>query len=211
VNPRSIPRLLRTLRHLRPRQALAQLTHVVRGELRPAPLPGAPPAQRIESSAQPFLPAPAHARFDGWRRFELLGRVHGFRDGVDWDFMGEGPLWAYHLHQFDYARSSSLSPQARWVLMRDWIEHCHGGVGWHPHPISLRILSWAKLLLTPGALSLPDANAALLRRSMARQVETLARNPELRLQGNHLFSNLLTVVFAGLLFEGEWAEGWLRR
>ncbi|MBW2273421.1 MAG: alginate lyase family protein [Deltaproteobacteria bacterium] len=210
MNPRSLPRLLRTLRHLRPRQALAQLGHVLRGGVRPVELSGAAPALRVEAAAQPFLPAPAHASFDGWRRFVLLGREHGFRDGVDWDFMDEGPLWAYHLHQFDYARSPSLSPQARWELMRDWIEHCGAGVGWHPHPISLRVLSWAKLLLTPGRLSLGAEDAELLRGSMACQVETLARNLELRLQGNHLFSNLLTVVFAGLLFEGRQADEWLR-
>jgi uncharacterized heparinase superfamily protein len=209
---RSPGRVLRTVRHIRPRQALAQLQYLVRGKAAPVTWDEPAPALAVTpGSVEPFLPAPDHARFDGHRRIALIGREVAFRDEIDWDFSGEGPLWAYHLHQFDYLRSPSLSPQARWALMHDWIEHCEGGVGWNPHPISLRILSWAKLLLTPGALSLSAANAEILRASMARQVETLARNPELRLQGNHLFSNLLTVVFAGLLFEGEWAEGWLRR
>jgi uncharacterized heparinase superfamily protein len=177
--------------------------------VRPVESSAALPALRVDASVQPFLPAPPHAAFDGWGCIRLIGREHHFGDGIDWDFMDEGPLWAYHLHQFDYVRCARLSCEARSALLRDWIEHCRGGVGWHPHPISLRILSWAKLLLTPGALALSASDAELVRRSMADQVETLAQNLEVRLQGNHLFSNLLTVVFAGLLFEGGRAEAWL--
>ena len=45
------------------------------------------------------------------------------RDEVDWDFQGEGPLWSFHLHQFDYARETSLHPSARWNLIDHWIDH----------------------------------------------------------------------------------------
>jgi len=210
VNPRHLGRLLRTIRHISPRQIVAQALHTISGDVDPVDWPGEAPPLACRRSAVPCLPAPDHARFDGWSRIELIGREVQFREGVDWDVAGEGPLWTYHLHQFDYLRDPGISPQARWSLMQDWIERCRGGAGWSPHPTSLRILSWGKLILTPGALDLDPGSSELLRRSLAIQAETLSRNLELRLRANHLFSNLLGVVFAGLLFEGPRADSWLR-
>lgn len=201
--------ILRTVRHLRPHQFAAAVLHVVRGGRRPRVKPVATPSLRAKVVSVPFLPAPAHARFDGARNFELIHRSHGFRDKIDWNYEGLGPLWAFHLHQFDYLRAPSLSSAARRRLIDDWIEHCVDGPGWDPHPISLRIVSWGKLLLTPGALEQSDEHATRMRASMAHQLETLSRGLEIRLQGNHLFSNLLGVVFAGLLFEGSRADAWL--
>ena len=94
-------------------------------------------------------------------------------------------------------------------LIDDWIEHCHEGGGWSPHPISLRILSWGKLLLTPGALSLDPGQAQRLNASLGQQAQALSERLETRLQGNHLFSNILSCVFAGLMFEGKQADSWL--
>jgi len=163
----------------------------------------------VDRATGAFLPAPAHAQFDGALGFELLGRKHQFREGVDWDFLDYGPLWLFHLHQFDYLRSASVPPGSRWMLIDDWIEHCHEGGGWSPHPISLRILSWGKLLLTPGALSLDPGQAQRLNASLGQQAQALSERLETRLQGNHLFSNVLSCVFAGLMFEGKQADSWL--
>ncbi len=41
--------------------------------------------------------------------FELINRKVRFRDRIDWNFQGEGPLWTFHLNQFDYARDPMLS------------------------------------------------------------------------------------------------------
>ncbi len=200
---------LRTVRHLRPHQFAAAVLHVVKGGRTPQVKPVAAPSLRVKAASAPFLPAPAHARFDGARSFELIRRSHDFRDKIDWNYEGLGPLWAFHLHQFDYLRAPSLSAAARRRLIDDWIENCVAGPGWNPHPISLRTLSWGKLLVTPGALAQSDHQATRMCASMAHQVETLSRGLEIRLQGNHLFSNLLAVVFAGLLFEGRRADAWL--
>jgi hypothetical protein len=209
VKPRDIPRLLRTVLHYKPVQLAAQLRHVMVDEGRPGVPRGEAPPLSVETSHAPFLPAPPHARFDGEATFELIRRAHRFEDGIDWQFDGHGPLWAFHLHQFDWARDPALSPEARGRAVENWITNCERGHGWAPHPISLRILSWGKLRLTPGLLALSPEVEERMRASLAQQAETLSRRIEVRLQANHLLSNLLGVVFAGLLFEGAGADRWL--
>ena len=205
---RTLSRSLRTVRHLLPEQAYAQLVHVIDGKIEPVRLVDVPREQRVLEAACPFLPAPAHARGDG-HRLQLINRSIDFGERVDWDFAGEGALWSFHLHQFDWLRQPDLDAARRGELLLDWIERHPRGIGWRPHPISLRILSWGKLLLTPGALALDGAASERLRHSLACQAETLARNPERRLQANHLLSNWIGVVFAGALFAGERADAWL--
>ena len=204
----SLPRVWRTLRALRAEQAWAQLAYATRGLGPPVRLQGAAPGLQIEQATVPFLPAPAHARMTG-ERLELLNVEIDLGDPPDWDFEGAGPLWSYHLHQFDWLRQPELSAERRTTLLLDWVQRHREGVGWNPHPISLRILSWGKLLLTHGALRQDAGVVDVLASSLADQAETLARRPEKRLQANHLLSNRLGVVFAGLLLRGEWADRWL--
>ncbi len=206
-----VGRLIRTLRHLRPRQLVAQIEHGVRGIRPPEPLAEAPPVFAAARAAVAFLPAPPHARFDGWQRLQLINRERAIGDPPDWEFAGEGPLYAYHLHQFDYLRRPGIRPEARTMLILDWIQRHRNGIGWDPHPICLRILSWGKLLLTPGALTLSDEEAELVRTSLVEQLHCLSRNVEVRLQANHLLSNLLGLVFGGLMLKGERADQWLAR
>ena len=155
MNFRSIARTLRLVRHLLPGQAMAQLGHLMSGRVEPVQLPGEAPRLRVARAARPFLPAPSHARGDA-RRLELINREVEFGERVDWEFVGEGLLWSYHLHQFDWLRQPQLSPALRTSQLLDWVARHPRGAGWRPHPISLRILSWGKLLLTPGALELDD-------------------------------------------------------
>ncbi len=209
MRPTHLSRTLRHVRHLRPAQITAQLRHLLVGEGRQSSRAPTLPPRHVSAVAVRFPPAPAHAHYDGALGFELIHRSHRFRGEIDWNDLGNGPLWAFHLHQFDYARAPTLSAKSRWRLIDHWIENCDEGAGWAPHPISLRILSWGKLLLTPGALDLSPDQAARMHTSMAHQVETLAGALETRLQANHLFSNIASVVFAGLLFEGERADTWL--
>jgi hypothetical protein len=194
---------------MRARQVWAQVRYVGRGAPRTvAAGPGA--ALRVARATTAFPPAPPHARWDGGRRIRLIGREVVFRDRFDWDYSAEGPLFAYHLHQFDHARHASLSPEARTALLLDWVERHARGTGWNPHPISLRILSWGKLLATPGALALDAAARDRVLGSLADQVETLSRSPERRLQANHLFSNYLGVAFGALLLRHSRQHRWWR-
>ena len=205
---RDVPRLLRTVVHVRPGQAVAQLQYKLgRGVARAAPLVP-DPEWGLTEPAVPFLGPASHAGCDG-ESIRLINRELPFEGEPDWNFEAHGPLFAFHLHQFDWVRDPSLSPRKRVEILLHWIEDHDEGVGWSPHPISLRILSWGKLLLTPGALELDSTDRRGILASLGRQAETLMQNPERRLEANHLLSNWLGVVFAGALLRGDHADRWL--
>ncbi len=217
-----IGQVLRTLPHIPPQQALAQLGHMLRGLKPPRDLPGPVPALAVETTRVAYPPAPVHARLSPGSTLELLNRRLDVSRGFDWDHRGRGPLFAYHLHQHDYLRrpgprgggleiDAKDAPRARAEVMLDWVARHAFGTGWDPHPISVRVFGWARLLTTEGALELDDAEAAALRASLARQIDALDRNIETRLQANHLLSNLMGVVLGGLLLDGAAAAGWRGR
>jgi len=222
---------MRTLSYLRPAQARAQIRHALFGLPAPCEFSGPTPTLAIEAVVTPFLDPPAHVKSLGSNRIEMLGVAFDLEQPVDWQFQAAGPLFAYHLHQHEVLRLSEFPRSSREAFLRDWVRNHTSGVGWDPHPISLRLFCWGKLLATPGMLDLDlDLDTAgdrddveesvgatrgnlreVMLRSMARQVETLANGLEIRLQANHLLSNLMAVVFVGLLLGGEAGDRWLSR
>ena len=65
-------------------------------------------------------------------------------------------------------------------------------------------MNWNKFALSGNELS--DA----ARDSLAIQARWLRKRLEWHLLGNHLFANAKALVFVGLFFCGEEADGWLR-
>lgn len=203
----SLPRLLRTLWYLRPEQWVGQVRRRLGTPGGPVRAGGSPPRLRFTEPAVPWLGAPSHASCDG-RAIELLRRRLPIgEDGcIDWDYAGEGPLFAYHLHQFDWARSAGCPAQVRLAAMVDWLERHRVGVGWEPAPASLRLFAWIKLLTTPGALPPDEALRGRLLASLADHAATVAARPERHLLANHYLWNLLALVLAGLALEGGPAD-----
>ena len=205
-----LPTVARTFLHLRPRQMCAQLYYMLLGS--PSPVRLAAEAAPHLAAVRPksFLGPPPHIRvLRGPMAVELLGRLHALApSGVDWRAAEHGPLFEYHLNEQAFLRHEALTPDERVRLVRDWIEQPRVGAGWDPHPTSLRLLSWGKLLLTPGALPDEPSLRESMRRSLADQAESLSQSLEYRLQANHLLSNRIAVVWAGLLFEGARADVW---
>lgn len=208
---RRLPTMLRTARHLRLPQALAQLRHAVYGIAPPCTAPGPAPRLAIEAPYTPYLPPAAHVKSFGAGRFELLATAFALPSGSGWSTTTHGPLFAYHLHQHEYLRCADLSPSERAEVIADWVRSQRTGIGWDPHPTGLRLLAWGKLLTTRGQLPEEAAGRSELLRSFADQAETLSRNLEVRLQANHLLSNLVCVVFAGMLVEGASSATWRSR
>jgi hypothetical protein len=201
------PQVLRTLRHVRPAQARAQLQHMLRGLPAPIRLDGPTPKLATPFARTAFLPPPEHVHGDS-SRIEVLGMPMELGERVEWDSKAQGPLFAYHLHQQEYLRLASFDADSRAHRIRDWIQSHPAGTGWDPHPISLRLLCWGKLLLTPDGLPDEASFRAEVLRSMADQVATLVAGLEVRLQANHLLSNLLSIVWGGLLVDNEESVGW---
>lgn len=213
----ALPTLLRTLWYLRREQLTGQLRLALAGrDETPRRWAGAPPSAAFAQPAVAWLPAPPHAQCETPARIRLVNRdlvsagagAHAEAAAIDWEFAGHGPLFAYQLHQLDWARDPRLAPAERLAVLESWRTRHARGVGWHAGPISLRTFAWTKLLTTPGALP-AGADAGRLWASLADQLETLAARLETHLSGNHLLWNLLALVFAGTALRGAAAERWL--
>lgn len=205
-----LPTVLRTLAHLDSGQARAQIHHALFGLSAPrhVPVTAAPPTLAISDAHTPFLRPPGHVKLIDAKHIELLRMPFELADKIDWESQEYGPLFAYHLHQHEYLRLSGFTSTERVATIRDWIGRHAVGIGWDPHPISLRLLCWGKLLITPGAIDAGRPIRDEMLYSMADQAETLAAGLEVRLQGNHLLSNLISVVFTGLLIDGRSSADW---
>ena len=206
-----VPTLLRTVWYLRPEQIAGQLKRALLGrEVKPRAFRAEPPRAAFEAPRVPWLAPPPHARAASASRIELINRAleSASAAAIDWDTTAHGPLFAYHLHQFDWARDARLAPAERLAALESWIARHPRGAGWDSGPISLRTFAWSKLLTTPAALP-ANADTARIRASLAAQLETLAAKLETHLSGNHLLWNLLALVFAGGSQQGAAAERWL--
>lgn len=204
----NLPTVLRTLSHLRPAQAWAQIHFGLFGLAAPRHVAGDRPTLAIARPQAPFLAPPRHVKSQGGTRIELLGVPFALVEGIDWETRTRGPLFAYHLHQHEYLRLPEFTPADRAKVLRDWIRNSRSGVGWDPHPISLRLICWGRMLTTPGMLEADPGLREEMLGSMADQLETLAQGLEVRLQANHLLSNLIGVVFGGLLLDGSSSASW---
>lgn len=142
----------------------------------------------------------------GPTRFRFLGEEADLA-GHGWDDPELTKLWRYNQHYFDDLNAHDAAGRSEWhaALIARWIPENPPprGSGWEPYPTSLRIVNWIKFALSGNELS--DA----ARHSLAVQSRWLRKRLEWHLLGNHLFANAKTLVFAGLFFSGEEADGWL--
>ena len=168
-----------------------------------------------------FLPKPVSLVAP--RKFSFLGVEHELRTASDWNQPSWDKLWLYHLHYFDDLNASAEEGRRAWLLalLRRWIEENPpgSGNGWEPYPLSLRLVNWVKWLLRLQAASNGALQSALgdeafvgqLLHSLAVQARYLSRRLETHLLGNHLLANAKALVFAGLFFAGDEADGWLQQ
>lgn len=144
----------------------------------------------------------------GPARFRFLNCEREVRDAADWDRRDWEALWVYNLHYFDDLNAVESSSRTDWH--RAWIarwlkENPPGkGRGWDSYPTSLRLVNWIKWLWS-GHEAVSD-----MVDSMAIQTRWLAARLEHHLLGNHLLANAKALVFAGLAFDGQEADEWLR-
>ena len=215
----SVGRYLRTIRHLRPRQAGWQVVHRLRRNrsgLRRAAVPERMPEIRWADDVS--VPAPPAAGTHD--RASLLGGSLTFQNRTeaigfppDWGVAELPLLWRYHLHYHDFLWSLGFADARRVAL--HWIERHgpgRGQVGWEPYPTSLRLANWCALFLgRHRERTLADGVfAAALWSSVHEQANHLQRRLEWHLLGNHLFENGVALALAGSCFAHPQAASWLR-
>jgi uncharacterized heparinase superfamily protein len=194
-----------TVRYLRPGQIFGRIFFIFyRPGLDYSPAPKVrsqigtwlEPIQREVSLLSPFL-----------FRFLNVERKLNYEGG--WDNPSHERLWRYNLHYFDDLNAKNASDRKDWHhdLLVSWVcENPPGkGTGWEPYPVSLRIVNWIKWVQNGN--SLPDECI----QSLAIQVRWLSRRLEYHLLGNHLLANAKALVFAGLFFEGDEAQVWMKK
>ena len=197
--------LFDTVRHLRPVQVYGRVwRQFERGRI------DARPAPRIRDMTGLWVaPAPRErSLYPAWR-MRFLNRDGEATTPAHWEDPSQTRLWLYNLHYFDDLASTSDEQhrELQRELISRWIAENPpaGGTGWEPYPVSLRTANWVKFWLGGNE---PEAG---WRDSLAIQVRWLMGHLEWHLLGNHLLANAKALVLAGLYFEGNEAEEWLRK
>ena len=126
-----------------------------------------------------------------------------------WDETDRSELWIYNLHYFDDLNNADtrMRFETHSQLVNDWLQNYQfhpNRLGWHPYPVSKRIVNWIKWDLQFSALSQEALD------SLASQANFLSHQLEKDLMANHLFVNGKALIFAGLYLEGLAAESWLK-
>lgn len=137
--------------------------------------------------------------------FNFLNQMY-FVDTNTWKTEEQDKLWEYNLHYFNFIESNAyVKIYKDNSLIKKWVSANAPfyGVGWDRYPTSIRIVNWVKWILLGNHLD----NTEL--KSLFIQSRWLFKNPERHLLGNHFFSNLKALVFAGCLFNSPEAEKWL--
>lgn len=203
TSPVSLTRYWHTLRHLRPVQFYGRAWFRL---ARPRPNLSPPPPLCTPDGAwqRPAQREPSQVGPDTF----LFLKASGSLSEVGWDGPEREKLWRYNQHYFDDLNARDCEARADWhrALLVDWVDRNPPGTGngWEPYPTSLRIVNWVKWALAGNALPESCVN------SLAVQARWLTKRLEFHLLGNHLFANAKALVFAGLFFNGEEANGWLR-
>ncbi|MCF7810497.1 heparinase II/III family protein [bacterium] len=126
-----------------------------------------------------------------------------------WNSVDLDALTLYNLHYFDDLCAVRAESRSKWHkdLIARWInENQPGqGVGWEPYPMSIRIVNWIKWLLAG------NVGCDKMIESLAIQTRFLSNSLEYHLLGNHLLANAKALVFAGLYFQGNEADKWLKK
>ncbi len=209
VNPLTV---VRTIRHLSARQVAHQLRYRLRG---PARHPAQVTAQGCTGIAikGPWNPPSVEGQaLQGGRRVRLFSDpdIDPLREG--WQPANRSPLWLYTLHYHGWINAPSADPLVIRDLLLDWVDKHSHGVGWEPYPVAMRILHWLGWLHHHQQL-LDDGPRRVLFGSLAAQLQHLARNVEHHLDGNHLWTDLVALVTAGLVLAGplptRLCERWL--
>lgn len=117
----------------------------------------------------------------------------------DWNNEEPSKLWTYNLHYFEDLVSNNIEKEHDFYLdlLTLWIDQNPVGFGngWEPYPTSLRIVNILKAVL--GGFPIEEK----VLRSVHCQASYLSNNLEKHLLGNHYFSNLKALLFAGIIFD----------
>jgi len=132
--------------------------------------------------------------------FQFLNQSHTFEKQIDWNWIGHGKLWTYHLNYFDYLNNPDLPSETGLKLINEYHLNRHEiRDGMEPYPISLRGINWIRFF---SKHNIHDHDTFLYD-----QYVLLRRSLEYHLLGNHLLEDAISLAFAASYFgQREWAS-----
>ena len=175
----------------------------------------APSAWRPLAAGLAVIAAPQSGPQDPPERsgeFAFVGASRSFNDGPEfWRTGDDGLLFAFHLHGFGelsrYAAGErTAAADTFWVTVcESWLTHAAQPAqpGWHPHPVSGRIMAWCAALSGGGW---PAALEQRMLCSLVRQTQVLRRSVEHDIGGNHVLRNAAALCFAGVCLRDRTLE-----
>ena len=169
-----------------------------------------------------FEPSKQRARAMASHVFSFLGQECAFDHCIQWDDSSVSQLWRFNLHSFSFTQDLMIRAALGEVddayetfrdLTSSWIKanvHVKGDA-WHPYTISIRVPNWltAASWFAPHLEEDGDFRDALFR-SIYAQGRILRNDLEFDLRGNHLLENVRALLWLGVAFRGQEAEGWFR-
>ena len=196
---------IRTICFLRPRQIFFRLYR-----LRPRIKTKLNSTPEVRLPVHPLTPGISKPQSKlGPQKFKFLNYTDDLNAKKGRSYAGNGLLWHYNLHYFDWLNSEG---SCKWrnsnsEFLNIWLAiHKIGtSVSWDPYPTSLRIVNWIKYHNSCDGLSEEAIS------SLALQAHWLEKNIEFHLLANHLFANAKALVAAGCFFRGKLATRWLNK
>ena len=183
-----------TLKYLEPVQIYVRLISEFKKRFNIPKLPPIP-----ENLSANLSPKTSFLFHDPWNdkhhlnkgRFTFLNQTIEFGNNINWE-PETSLLWKFNLHYFNFLHLLPNNEQL--ILCSNWIENNElgKGTGWHPYPLSLRLVNWIKA-------DLDDEN---IQKSIYQQAAYLYRHLEYYHPNNHYLENAKSLLFAGRYFNG---------
>ena len=189
---------LRTVRHLKWKQIIFRVLYALRAKYRS--FVRFKYKYNLYRKGKPLTFTsliPSRKSYDS-NTFTFLNQSITFSNGIDWDYMDHGKLWAYNLNYFDYLNQQDLPKeigQALMYLFIDQIKELKNAN--EPYPTSLRGINWVKFL------SRHHIEKKSFDRYLYSQYRILLDHLEYHILGNHLLENGFSLLFGGYYFKGN--------
>jgi len=193
-----------TVVRMRPGMVLARLRLEILGLRRP---------RRLTSSRRAELPEWGEFGLRASERiapgvFRYCG-LDGSVSELGWSGPPRDALWRFHQHYFNHlvAIEAPHRIEEDRLYFQEWARanQLMAHPAWHPYTASIRAVNLVKWDLNYATLTPQDIQIVGLH------AEFVARNMELHLRGNHLFSNAKALIFLSAFLEHPRATSWAKK
>ena len=187
----NIPRILRTVKHIKFKQIFHQLINrFITVKEYKGDIPKSTNIQFVD-----FVYS--HESLIENNNFAFLNLKKEFKE-IDWNFGDYGKLWTYNLNYFDFLLQKNIPTHQGEELIHDFIEKYGGHKdAKEPYPTSLRSINWIKFF---AQRDIPNRKYDQV---LYKDLRRLYNRVENHLLGNHLLENGFALLFGAYYFRDE--------